>query len=88
VDRGAVSRHLVHRDLNACTRLTTTALNPRGEEIDGDMRRVTVPALDGSRLAIGSPMVLAARMDMLTSIVSPTRDGPNRRACRYNAATR
>lgn len=41
--------------------LTTTALNARGDEIDGDMRRVTVPALDGSRLAIGSPMVLRAR---------------------------
>jgi VWFA-related protein len=41
--------------------LTTTALNARGEEIDGDMRRVTVPALDGSRLAIGSPMVFRAR---------------------------
>ncbi len=41
--------------------LTTTALNARGEEIDGDMRRVMVPALDGSRLAIGSPMVFRAR---------------------------
>jgi hypothetical protein len=41
--------------------LTMTALNARGEEIDGDRRRVTVPALDGSRLAIGSPMVFRAR---------------------------
>lgn len=41
--------------------LTTTALNARGEEIDGDMRRITVPAFDGSRLAIGSPVVFRAR---------------------------
>ena len=41
--------------------LTTTALNARGEEIDGDKRRITVPAFDGSRLAIGSPMLLRAR---------------------------
>ncbi len=41
--------------------LTTTALNARGEEIDGDKRRITVPTFDGSRLAIGSPIVLRAR---------------------------
>ena len=41
--------------------LTTTAFNARGQEIDGDKRRITVPSLDGSRLAIGSPMVLRAR---------------------------
>ena len=41
--------------------LTTTALNARGEEIDADKRRITVPAFDGSRLAIGSPMVFRAR---------------------------
>jgi VWFA-related protein len=41
--------------------LATKALNARGDEIDGDMRRVTVPAFDGSKLAIGSPMVLRTR---------------------------
>lgn len=41
--------------------IATTALNGRGDEIDGDMRRVTVPAFDDSRLAIGSPIVLRAR---------------------------
>jgi VWFA-related protein len=41
--------------------LATTALNARGDEIDGDMRRITVPAFDGSKLAIGSPMVLRTR---------------------------
>ena len=41
--------------------LTTTALNGRGEEIDADKRRIRIPALDGSRLAIGSPVVLRAR---------------------------
>jgi hypothetical protein len=41
--------------------LTTTARNARGEEIDADKRRITVPAFDASRLAIGSPMVLRAR---------------------------
>ena len=41
--------------------LTTTAFNARGDEVDGDRRRITVPALDGTRLAIGSPMVYRAR---------------------------
>jgi hypothetical protein len=41
--------------------LTTTALNARGDELDADKRRITVPAFDSSRLAIGSPMVLRAR---------------------------
>ena len=39
----------------------TDAVNARGDDIDGDRRRITVPAFDGSRLAIGSPMVLRAR---------------------------
>lgn len=41
--------------------IATTALDGRGNEIDGDMRRVAVPAFDDSRLAIGSPVVLRAR---------------------------
>ena len=41
--------------------ITTTARNGRGEEIDGGMRRVTVPAFGDSQLAIGSPAVLRAR---------------------------
>ncbi len=41
--------------------IATTARNGRGEEIDGDVRRVTVPAFDDSTLAIGSPVVLRAR---------------------------
>ena len=41
--------------------LATTALTARGDEIDGDMRRITVPAFDGSKLAISSPMVLRTR---------------------------
>ena len=41
--------------------LTATAFNARGEEIDGDKRRITVPAFDGSRLAMGSPVLLRAR---------------------------
>jgi len=41
--------------------LTATAFNARGEEIDGDKRRITVPAFDGSRLAMGSPILLRAR---------------------------
>ena len=41
--------------------LTTTAMNGRGDEIDGDMRRLSVPAFDDERLAIGSPVVFRAR---------------------------
>ncbi len=41
--------------------VATTAHNGRGDEIDGDVRRVTVPAFDDSTLAIGSPVVLRAR---------------------------
>jgi hypothetical protein len=41
--------------------LSTKALNPRGEEIDGAMRRLTVPAFDSSKLAIGSPAVIRTR---------------------------
>ena len=41
--------------------LATTALTARGDEIDGDMRRITAPAFDGSKLAISSPMVLRTR---------------------------
>jgi hypothetical protein len=41
--------------------VTITAFNARGDEIDGDRQRMTVPAFDASRLAIGSPMVYRAR---------------------------
>lgn len=41
--------------------LATTAFNARGDEIDADRRRVTVPTLDGSQLAIGSPVVFRTR---------------------------
>jgi hypothetical protein len=41
--------------------VATTAFNARGDEIDGDMRRITVPPLDGSKLAIGSPLVFRTR---------------------------
>ena len=41
--------------------LTTSALNARGDEIDAEKRRVTVPAFDDARLAIGSPTVFRAR---------------------------
>ena len=41
--------------------LTTSALNVRGDEIDAEKRRVTVPAFDDARLAIGSPTVFRAR---------------------------
>jgi VWFA-related protein len=41
--------------------ISTTALNARGDDIDGDVRRLTVPAFEGSRLAIGSPAVLRSR---------------------------
>jgi VWFA-related protein len=41
--------------------LTTTALNARGEDVDGDIRRLTIPSFEGTRLAIGSPVVLRSR---------------------------
>lgn len=41
--------------------LTTTALNARGDDIDGDVRRLTVPSFEGTTLAIGSPLVLRSR---------------------------
>ncbi len=41
--------------------LATTAFNARGDEIDADRRRVKVPALEGSQLAIGSPVVFRTR---------------------------
>jgi hypothetical protein len=36
-------------------------LDSRGEEIDRDRRRITVPAFQASKLAIGSPMILRSR---------------------------
>jgi VWFA-related protein len=41
--------------------LKMKALDGRGEEIDNSSRRVTVPGFDGSKIAIGSPMVLRTR---------------------------
>ena len=41
--------------------LKMNAVNTRGDEVESDRRRITVPAFDGSRLAIGSPMVLRSR---------------------------
>ena len=41
--------------------LKMKALDARGDELDADSRRLTVPAFDGSRLAIGSPMILRTR---------------------------
>jgi hypothetical protein len=41
--------------------LVTKALNSRGEEIEGDMRRLTVPSFDSARLAIGSPKLIRTR---------------------------
>ena len=39
--------------------LKMKALDARGEELERYSRRLTVPAFDGSKLAIGSPMVLS-----------------------------
>ena len=41
--------------------LVTKALNSRGEEIEGDMRRLTVLSFDSARLAIGSPRLIRTR---------------------------
>jgi hypothetical protein len=41
--------------------LTTTALNAKGDEIDAERRRITIPAFAGGRLTIGSPTVFRAR---------------------------
>lgn len=42
--------------------LKIKAVDARGEEIDNSSRHLTVPGFDGSKLAIGSPMVLRARI--------------------------
>ena len=41
--------------------LKLKALDAHGEELDVNSRRLTVPAFDGSKLAIGTPMVLRTR---------------------------
>ena len=41
--------------------LKIKALDARGEEIENSSRRLTVPGFDGSKLAIGSPMILRTR---------------------------
>jgi VWFA-related protein len=41
--------------------LKLKALDGRDEELESASRRITVPAFDGSRLAIGSPMILRTR---------------------------
>jgi VWFA-related protein len=41
--------------------LKMKALDARGEEIENSSRRLTVPGFDGSKLAIGSPMILRTR---------------------------
>ena len=41
--------------------LRTKALDARGEEIESASRRLTVPAFEGSKLAIGSPVVFRTR---------------------------
>jgi len=41
--------------------LKLKALDAHGEELDANSRRLTVPAFDGSKLAIGTPMVLRTR---------------------------
>lgn len=41
--------------------LKTKVLDARGEEIESASRRLTVPAFDAAKLAIGSPMVLRTR---------------------------
>lgn len=41
--------------------LKMKALDARGDEIESDSKRITVPAFDGSKLAIGSPMILRTR---------------------------
>ena len=41
--------------------LKMNAVTATGDELESTVRRITVPAFDGSRLAIGSPMVLRTR---------------------------
>jgi VWFA-related protein len=41
--------------------LKMKALDARGDEIESESKRITVPAFDGSKLAIGSPMILRTR---------------------------
>jgi VWFA-related protein len=41
--------------------LKIKTLNAQGDEIESEHRRITVPAFDGSRVAIGSPMILRTR---------------------------
>jgi VWFA-related protein len=41
--------------------LKMKVLDPRGDEIESEQRRIAVPAFDGSKLTIGSPMILRTR---------------------------
>lgn len=54
--------------------IATTALNGRGEDIDGDILRVKVPAFDDGVLAIGSPVVLRARTVREARIIAAGTD--------------
>ena len=41
--------------------LATTVRNARGEDVDGDMRRLTIPSFNGPQLAVGTPIVFRTR---------------------------
>jgi len=56
--------------------LKTKALDARGDEIESDSKRITVPAFDGSRLALGSPMVMRTRTAREARAIADGGDGP------------
>jgi hypothetical protein len=56
--------------------LKMKALDARGEEIENDSKRITVPAFDGSKLAIGSPMILRTRTAREARAITDGGDGP------------
>jgi VWFA-related protein len=55
--------------------LKLKALDTRGDEIESDSKRITVPAFDGSKLAIGSPMILRTRTAREARAIADGGDG-------------
>jgi len=55
--------------------LKMKALDARGDELESDSKRITVPAFDGSKLAIGSPMILRTRTARDARAIADGGDG-------------
>lgn len=56
--------------------LKVKVLDARGEEIDNSNRRLTVPGFDGSKVAIGSPMLLRTRTARDARAIAEGGDAP------------